>query len=327
MTRSLTISPVGFWHVHADDYAEQVRRHPLTSVGPVWDDDAVRGAEAAARLDVEFEPQLERLLARDDIDGITVTTRTTDHPRVIAAAIRAGKHVFTEKLLAPTVAESEQLVAAAREAGVSLVVSLPRLAEPTTLAAERLIADGALGELTYARVRMAHDGWIGGWLPERFADPRAAVGGALSDLGCHPLYLIQRFLGAEPTSVAASYGSVTGRAVEDNAVVTLGYPNGALGVAEASFVTTPGAFAFELRGTEGSLLYGFGGERMLAKGPHFDADAWTEVALPEPGPTPLEQWVEHALAGTQADENQRAAIDLTRVVVAANAAAVRWVKE
>lgn len=322
MPRSLTISPLGFWHVHADDYARQVREHPQTTLGPVWDDDAERGAAAAARLGVDFEPELERLLARDDVDGVMVTTRTTDHTRVIGAAIAAGKHVFTEKLLAPTVAECEQLVAAADDAGVNLVVSLPRLYEPTTLAAQQLITGGALGELTYVRVRMAHDGWINDWLPERFAEPAAAVGGALSDLGCHPLYLVQLFLGAQPERVTASYGSVTGRAVEDNAVVTLSYDNGAIGVAEASFVTTPGAFAFELRGTEGSLLYGFGGERLLGKGPRLSTDAWAELPLPPAAPGPFPQWVDHALAGTRADVNLAAAVDLTRVVVAANAAAV-----
>jgi len=321
MPRSLTISPLGFWHVHADDYARQVREHPHTTLGPVWDDDPERGAEAAARLGVDFEPSLERLLARPDIDGVTVTTRTDDHTRVIGAAIAAGKHVFTEKLLAPTVAESEQLVAAAHDAGVALTVSLPQLTAPATRAAERLVADGALGELTYVRVRMAHDGWLGGWLPERFADPVAAVGGALSDLGCHPLYLVQLLLGARPERVVASYGSFTGRPVEDNAVVVLGYPRGAIGVAEASFVTSPGAFAFEVRGTEGSLLYGFGGERLIGKGARLNADAWAELPLPEAGPGPFAQWVDHALAGTQPQDNQRAAVELTRLVVAANAAA------
>ena len=68
-----------------------------------------------------------------------------------------------------------------------------------------------------------------------------AIGGALTDLGCHPVYLTQLFLGPAAGSVAAIYTSTTGRGVEDNAVVTIAYPNGAIGVTEASFVTTPGA--------------------------------------------------------------------------------------
>ena len=61
------------------------------------------------------------------------------------------------------------LAARARAAGVALVVSLPRLSQREIVAASSLVRSGALGTVTYARVRMAHDGWLGGWLPERFA--------------------------------------------------------------------------------------------------------------------------------------------------------------
>ena len=73
-----------------------------------------------------------------------------------------------------------------------------------------VLAAGALGTLTYGRVRLSHDGATAGWLPERFYDPATAVGGALTDLGCHPVYLIQRWLGARPERVSATYGRSPG---------------------------------------------------------------------------------------------------------------------
>lgn len=310
----------GFWHVHADDYARDATEHPGTRVVAGWDADADLGAEGAKRLGVDHADSLDALLSRPDVDAITVTTATSDHTEVIGRAIRAGKHVFTEKLLAPTVAESEALAEQARDAGVALVVSLPRLSDPAIVAASALVDEGALGAVTYARVRMAHDGWLGGWLPERFADPVAAVGGAFSDLGCHPAYLVQRFLGSRPSRVTASYGRVTGRAVEDNAVVVAQYPGGALGVAEASFVTRPGAFAFEVRGSEASLLYGFGREELIAKGGRF-GDEWAPVEAAAPQRWPFDLWVEAMHGRADNSHNVRAAIDLTRFVVAANTAA------
>lgn len=314
------VGVVGFWHVHADDYARETAEHPGTRLVAAWDPDAERGAEGAARLGVDQADSLDALLARPDVDAITVTTATNEHTEVIGRAIAAGKHVFTEKLLAPTVAEAEKLVAAARDAGVALVVSLPRLAEPFVVTAAALVDQGALGDLTYARVRVAHDGWLGGWLPERFADPVAAIGGAFADLGCHPAYLVQRFLGAEPERITASYGHVTDRAVEDNAVVVALYADGALGVAEASFVTTPGASALELRGTEASLLFGFGQETLIAKGGRF-GENWTPVPFAEPGQTPYALWVDAIRGEADSSRNLRAAVDLTRFVVAANNAA------
>ena len=113
-----------------------------------------------------------------------------------------------------------------------------------------MLAAGALGTLTYGRVRLSHDGATAGWLPERFYDPATAVGGALTDLGCHPVYLIQRWLGARPERVSATYGSVTGRAVEDHAVVTAGYADGRIGVIETGFVSRD-PYAIELHGTDG----------------------------------------------------------------------------
>jgi predicted dehydrogenase len=81
-----------------------------------------------------------------------------------------------------------------------------------------------------------------------FYDPADAVGGALSDLGCHPVYLTQLFLGARPATVSATYASFTKRQVEDQAVVTLGYPGGAIGVIETGFLSRD-PFTIKMRGT------------------------------------------------------------------------------
>ncbi len=314
------VAVLGFWHVHADDYARLAAEHPGTRVVAAWDPDAERGREGASRLGVEFVADLGELLARPAVEGVTVTTATDEHPTVIRAALEAGKHVFTEKLLAGATAEAEALVTLAASVERSLVVSLPRLAEPLAVTVRRLVRAGALGELTYARVRMAHDGWIAGWLPERFGDPSAALGGALADLGCHPVYLVQDLLGARPDVVRAAYTRVTDHAVEDNAVVTMAYPGGAIGVAEASFVTTPGAFALEVRGTAGSLLYGFGREALLGKGGALGAD-WTEVPLDPAEASPFDTWVAAMPTGAPTPANSAAAIELTRLVERAASAA------
>jgi len=325
MPQPLSVAVLGFWHVHAGDYARSVLAHPDTTLTAVWDPDTERGRAGAEEFGVEFVENLDALLARDDIDAVTVTTATSEHHDVLTRAVAAGKHVFTEKLLAPTVAEAEDILDRAERAGVRVVVSLPRLSDPTTLAVLDILEGGALGTLTYCRIRLAHNGWVREWLPERFADRDAAIGGALADLGCHPAYLTQLFLGAEPVTVSATYTSVSGREVEDNAVVTLAYPDGGIGVVEASFVTTPGAFTLELRGTEGSILHGFASEQLLVKGPAFGGDAWRDVPLPAAAPGPFAQWVDHIRGGTAAVENLRAAVELTRLVVAANEAAAQGV--
>src|SRR5215203_2475217 len=82
----------------------------------------------------------------------------------------------------------------------------------------------------------------------------APEGSRRARTACHPVYLVQRFLGPEPETVSATYRSFTGRAVEDHAVVTLGYGDGRIGVIETGFVSADG-YALELHGTDASLTY------------------------------------------------------------------------
>jgi predicted dehydrogenase len=244
------------------------------------------------------------------------------HRDVMVAAARAGKHIFTEKVIAPTLAEVNQVIAAVEQAGVKLMVSLPRLYAGYTQAISEIIASGELGDLTLVRTRLAHNGSLrteqnpDGWLPPHFYSAEQCGGGALIDLGCHPMYLARLFLGL-PETVSAQFGYVTGREVEDNAVVTLGYPNGAIGIVEAAFSWATHPFTLEVQGTKGGLLFGTPEAKLLV----YAGNAWEERALPADQPNAFAQWVGHIQQGTIGTANIEAARDLTRLMEAANKAA------
>jgi 1,5-anhydro-D-fructose reductase (1,5-anhydro-D-mannitol-forming) len=133
------------------------------------------------------------------------------------------------------------------------------------------------------------------------------------------MYLTRLFLGL-PESVSANYGYVTGKEVEDNAVAVLRYPNGALGIVEAGFVNDYSPFSIELHGTKGSLFYGTPDEKMVYRSnvkPQLAA-AWTEVKLPKANLSAFDQWVDHINNGTVAEVNIALALDLTKLMEAAN---------
>lgn len=322
MTSALRIAVLSAWHVHAEEYGRAALDHPDTELIAVWDDDARRGQELAERLGVEFAADLDQLLARDDLDGVTITTATSEHVPVLSKVITAGKHVFTEKLLASTVEGCDELTGRAADAGVQITVSLPRLSDGYTVALRDVLEAGTLGRLTYSRVRLAHDGSVSDWLPARFYDAEEALGGAFSDLAAHPVYLTQLILGAEASSVQPTYTDMTGRGVEDNAVVTVTTPDGAIGVIETGFVTPASPFTIEVHGTKGSLLYGFESD---ADGAPVMRVATREgsqaVTVPANISSPFEQWVEAIRTGRPTAENLQRARDLTALVVAANDAA------
>lgn len=320
----IRLAILGFWHVHAKDYAAEAESHPEAKIVAAWDEDADRGEPRARELGADFHADLDALLARSDVDGVIVTTKTSAHPEVIVAAAEAGKHVYTEKVLALAPADAQRIVEVVEQNAVKLTVSLPRLTHGYTLGIRKVLASGELGEVTQVRCRLSHDGAIGRrWLPGQFFDPDEAGGGALVDLGCHPLYLTRLFLGGMPESVCAEYGHVTGLAVDDNAVAVLRHRTGALGIAETGFVNPYSPFTIEIHGTTGSLLYGTPEPRLLIRSTTRGSDdAWTELPIPDSGPTPFESWVVNILEDTEATENVALALDLTVLVDAANRSAL-----
>jgi predicted dehydrogenase len=325
----IRIAILSFWHVHAKDYARQAAEHPDTQIVAVWDAQAERGRAAAQAWGGQFEPDLATVLGRNDIDAVVVATATSQHRDVIIAAARAGKHIFAEKVLAPTVRECAEILAAVKDAGVKLTVSLPRLNYGYAQAIQAILAQGQLGDLTLVRARLSHNRAVrtaehpAGLLPEHFYDPEQSAGGAMIDLGCHPMYLVRLFLGM-PESISSRYGYITGRAVEDNAVAVLSYASGALGVVEAGFVNRFSPFTIEVHGTEGSLLYGTPETVIQLRSARVaGADKqWTIGAeLPPDRPSAFQLWVTHIQQGTTATETLQMALDLTHLMEASNRSA------
>ena len=207
------------------------------------------------------------------------------------------------------------------------MVSLPRLYAGYTFAIKDILDRKLLGELVEVRAHISHDGALRtkqnpqGWLPPYFFDPQQSAGGAMIDLGSHPMYLARLFLGL-PESVSATYGYITGRAVEDNAVAILSYPQGQVGIVESGFVNRFSPFSIEVHGTEGSLLYGTPESKLQIRSPALGKDAWSVwTDIPPDQPAPFQQWVSHIQQGTAATENVQIAIDLSMLMEAANRSA------
>ncbi|WP_172249580.1 Gfo/Idh/MocA family protein [Saccharibacillus deserti] len=319
---TIRVGKASLWHVHAWDYIAQAQSHPDTAITAVWDEIPDRGREAAEKLGVPYYETLGGMLGSGLVDAIIVDAPTYRHKEVMVEAARAGKHIFTEKVIAATAADVSEIVEEVDRAGVKLTVSLPRLNEGYTLAIQDILKSGRLGRITYVRARLSHDGALAGWLPEHFYSAEQCGGGALIDLGCHPMYLSALFLGEPVTGVSATFGYVTGREVEDNAQATLSTASGAIASVEAGFVNAHSPFAVEVHGTEGTLLYGTPENKLLLRSKRdTSASEWTEQSLPENRESAFEQWVRHIQEGTTASENVAAAIELTRLMEAANRSA------
>ncbi len=303
---------VGAWHVHFNQYAKEFSSREDCRITALWDDEPSRGSACAAEYGCPFEPDYDRLLSRNDVDAVIVCSATSQHRELIEAAARAGKHIYTEKVLAFTLEEARSIAAVVEKAGVKFCISYPWMCRDFVQGGKRLIDSGALGEITYVRMRNCHNGAVAGWLPAYFYDPVLCGGGAMMDLGAHSMYLMDYFLGL-PAAVTSIFTKVTDKAVEDNAVTLLEYANGAIGSAETGFVSTNDPYSIEIAGTKGVFLSGGPENRTLV---NLDGQ-WKEAALPPSLPKPMDLWVDGILQGTPIPSDIQAAVRLSQLMEAA----------
>jgi len=173
--------------------------------------DTDRCRELAAKHNIpNVYSTYEELLANTDVDLVSIAVPNYLHLPVTLAAIKAGKHVLVEKPIARTGAEGEEMVRAAKEAGVILAMAFNRRARADMQVLKRHIDEGGLGKIYYAKafwMRRSGIPGLGSW----FTSKELAGGGPLIDLGVHVLDMALWLMG-NPTvrSVSAATDAALG---------------------------------------------------------------------------------------------------------------------
>jgi predicted dehydrogenase len=196
------------------------------------------------------------LLADADIDIVCLCTPSGMHADGAVAALRAGKHAIVEKPMEVSLAACDRMITAADETGKKLtVISQHRFDAASQLAKKKLTA-GELGKVILAtadvkwwRTQAYYDSgdWRGTWALDG--------GGALMNQGVHTVDLLQWLAGDVQSVNAQTRTSAHERIeVEDIAVATLTFTNGAVGTFVASTAAYPAMPArVDIFGTNGSL--------------------------------------------------------------------------
>jgi 1,5-anhydro-D-fructose reductase (1,5-anhydro-D-mannitol-forming) len=302
----LRTAMLSFAHVHANGYADQLAKHPEAEITCIWDDDPERGKAASERLGVPWSDDLDGVVGSADVDAVVVNAPTSQHPVVYKAALKAGKHIFTEKALTVATCESDEIVKLVNESGVKFMISLPSRTRSEILFIKSVLDRGLLGRITLMRARVAHmaalDKWFGGgsaW----FADEELAGGGALFDLGCHTTDVMRWCMGKPKSVVAKVQNLIDAYPIDDNSVAVIEFESGALGILDTAWVHRAGPNPYEIYGTDGYLGYNtWPGGGMYLMSTQLQADGIkgtiSPTELPAALPSPLEQWVSAILHGT-----------------------------
>lgn len=150
---------------------------------------------------------MEALLADEKVDVIYVASPHSEHHRQALAAIAAGKNVLVEKAFTRTADEAQQVVDAARTAGVSAMEAMWTRFLPQTDVLRQLLAAGSLGDVL--TVIADHGQHFDKDPAHRLFSP-ALAGGALLDLGIYPVSFASMVLGNPMTVTARGENAFTG---------------------------------------------------------------------------------------------------------------------
>ena len=183
-------------------------------------------AAHAAYPEAAIIDSAESLWARADaFDAVVIATPNATHVSLAHAAIEAGLAVIIDKPMAAHVAEADELIAAARAAGVSLTVFHNRRWDSDFLTVADLIGRDALGEIRRFESRFER------WRPEakpgwkRNTD-RAAAGGILFDLGSHLIDQALALFGPVANVAAEVIPRYDATGVDDDTFVALAHTGG-----------------------------------------------------------------------------------------------------
>ncbi len=203
------------------------------------------------------------LVEREDVDAIAICSPNAFHREQAVAAAKANKHVLVEKPVAISADEADEMIAAAKEAGVVLQVAHSLRYVPSVLAAREAV--GHVGNIVGLRAAYGHAGpqvWArdASW----FFDRSRSGGGALIDMGIHIIDVVNFVTGLDAREVTAMMFHAGGTPApprgndpcEDAAQLVVRFGNGAIGSIHASWVARPAPdMSLTIFGTEGTLHF------------------------------------------------------------------------
>ncbi|MGN6428205.1 MAG: Gfo/Idh/MocA family protein [Leifsonia sp.] len=250
------------------NHARAVLRHPGLAVTALVDPDPAAAGALADRIAAEATgarrpatvATLAEALDGDDIDIVVICTPSGLHVPLAETALAAGRHVVIEKPLDVSMTRGRRLLELSRRAerdGLLVSVISQHRFDPASLVVAEAAHGGALGRLTSAVASVAwwrrqdyydYGRWRGTW--------ELDGGGALMNQGVHTVDLLLWFLG-RPVEVDARTALLAHERVEveDVAVATLRFENGALAVLHATTAAYPGlSVRLQVHGDRGSAI-------------------------------------------------------------------------
>ncbi|WP_341832303.1 Gfo/Idh/MocA family oxidoreductase [Sphingobacterium thalpophilum] len=192
--------------------------------------------------------------ADDRMNFVSIVTPNFAHFEPAMMALEHGFHVVLEKPMTLTTEQAELLQQKVAETGLILCVTYTYSAYPMVKQARHLVKEGQLGSIRKIMVEYPQ-GWLSKMIENGLSlafwrtDPeKSGKSGCMGDIGTHAAHLAEYISGLKITKMCADLQTfVTGRKLEDDGNILLGFENGATGVLSASQVAAGEENALKIR--------------------------------------------------------------------------------
>ncbi|MCK5803194.1 MAG: Gfo/Idh/MocA family oxidoreductase [Lentisphaeria bacterium] len=237
-----------------------------------------RNPETRARIreerDCKVYGSFDEVLADPNVDLVVLATPSHLHAEGAIQAMRAGKHVVTDKPAACTTAEFDQMVAVSQETGRVLSVFHNRRWDGDYFTVRRIMQEGRIGRVT--RIEM---NWAFCRMPAGWRGVAETAGGRVYDLGSH---MIDQLCLLFPQAITSVYAKLQYESadhnVESDAVIIVNFEDNATGIVQTGGISHIDKPRFYLAGLDGTFVkYGVDPQEVVMKVGDIDA----AVELPE----------------------------------------------
>lgn len=249
-----------------------------------WGNELLRGATAAGAVDlvtcyartpdsrqafaaekvIKAAASVEELVSDPDIEAVIVATPHSTHVGYVTAALAVGKHVFVDKPFAMTVEGARQCMAAADQAGKVLQVGHQRRRQAATRRIKQMVDGGELGSIIALEANYSAPGG-GNPAPDNWRqNPEERPLSGLTPFGVHVIDTFQYLVGPITHASAISTRPFGKTALDDGAILTFQFANGAIGTLLTS-TAVPSTNRVGVLGTAGAAWNDQDGARLLVQ--------------------------------------------------------------
>ena len=240
-----------------------LREFPGLDVVALCDADPERLASLARNSTARAYTDYREMLAKEQLDMVSIAVPTRAHAEVAAAAIRNGIHLMLEKPIAATVSDAQELKSQAEAASVRLAVGHIERFNPAVAELKRQIDLGRVGQVWQLHATRSN--------PFSVRDRDIGV---IHDLATHDIDIMRFLLGTEVEEVSAQVRRGVKTPFEDLAVGWLRFANGTIGLIDVNWMSPTKVRTLEVLGERGALILDYSEQTIAAR----DKEGPSEVA-------------------------------------------------